>query len=188
MHQKTEREKMLSGELYAPSDPELVQLRERKKKYMDAFNVASADQQERIELLRLLLGGIADDKAWIQGPFYCDYGCNIYLGKNFFANFNFTVLDVGRVEIGDDVMIAPNVQLLSATHPLDAKTRNSGRELGFPITIGNAVWLGGGVTVNPGVTIGDGVVVGSGSVVTKDLPPNVVAVGNPCRVIKHIEQ
>ncbi len=183
----TEREKMLAGKLYNPMDPELVALRARARSYTHQFN-ASSDKEEKKEIIKKLVGNVADDNYLIEGPFFADYGCNLYLGKNFFANFNFVVLDVGRVDIGDNVMIATNVQLLAATHPVDIATRYSGKELGAPVTIESNVWIGGGVIVNPGVCIGEGAVIGSGSVVIKDVPPHVVAAGNPCRVIREIDQ
>lgn len=126
--------------------------------------------------------------AYLEPPFRCDYGANITLGKNFYANFNCVVLDVAPVVIGDNVLFAPNVQIYTAGHPLDVKSRvEEGIEFGTPITIGNNVWLGGGVIVCPGVTIGDNSVIGAGSVVTKDVPANVVAAGNPCRVIRTLD-
>lgn len=183
----SERERMLAGKLYNPMDPELVALRARARNYTRDFNASTDDGEKRAILCRLF-GGVGDKTPWVEGPLFCDYGCNTYVGKSFFANFNFTVLDVGRIDIGDNVMIATNVQLLAATHPIDIQTRYSGRELGFSITIEDNVWIGGGVIVNPGVRIGAGAVIGSGSVVTKDIPSNVVAAGNPCRIIRDIQQ
>ncbi|MNC32530.1 Maltose O-acetyltransferase [compost metagenome] len=125
--------------------------------------------------------------AYIEPSFRCDYGYNIFLGKNFYANFDCVILDVCPVHIGDNCMLAPGVHIYTATHPLDAETRNSGVEFGKPVTIGHNVWIGGRAVINPGVTIGDNVVVGSGSVVTKDIPANAVVAGNPARVIKMVD-
>lgn len=125
-------------------------------------------------------------KAWLEPPFHCDYGWNIEVGDCFFANFGFTVLDVGKVSIGNNVQIAPNVSIYTAGHPLHPDSRNSGYEYGIPVTIGNNVWLGGNVVILPGVTIGDNAVIGAGSVVTKDIPENMLAAGNPCKIIREI--
>lgn len=124
----------------------------------------------------------------IETPFRCDYGSNITVGNNFYANFNCTILDVGKVVIGENVMFAPNVSLYTAGHPIHPDSRNSGYEYGIAITIGNNVWIGGNVIVNPGVTIGNNVVIGAGSVVTKDIPDNVIAVGSPCRIVREITE
>lgn len=124
----------------------------------------------------------------IETPFRCDYGSNITVGNNFYANFNCTILDVGKVVIGENVMFAPNVSLYTAGHPIHPDSRNSGYEYGIAITIGNNVWISGNVIVNPGVTIGNNVVIGAGSVVTKDIPDNVIAVGSPCRIVREITE
>mgnify|MGYP001108838163 FL=1 len=126
------------------------------------------------------------ENTTILSPFHCDYGYNIKVGKNFFANYNFVVLDSAEVNIGDNVFIAPNVVLTCAGHAIDEEQRNKGLEIAFKITIGNSVWIGANVTILPGVTIGDNVIIGAGSVVTKDIPSNVIAVGNPCRVLRNI--
>jgi maltose O-acetyltransferase len=131
--------------------------------------------------------GKVSSNFWIEPPFYCDYGYNITIGENFYANYNCTILDCAQVKIGDNVMCGPNVSLFTAGHPLDFQIRNQGWEYAYPIIIGNNVWLGGGVIVNPGITIGDNAVIGSGSVVTKDIPANSLAVGNPCKVIRKLE-
>lgn len=160
----------------------------RKKIYK--FNNMSPDEEE--ESLKFLkeeiLGKVGGGYFNIEKPFRCDYGYNIEIGDNFFANYNFVVLDVGKVKIGDNVQIAPNVSLYTAGHPLHPDSRNSGYEYGIDITIGNNVWLGGNVCVMPGVTIGDNAVIGAGSVVTKDIPANAVAVGNPAKVVKMITE
>ena len=125
-------------------------------------------------------------EIWVESDFRCDYGCNIYVGENFFANFNCVILDVCEVRIGKNCMLAPSVHIFTATHPLDPDERNSGRELGKPVIIGDNVWIGGNATINPGVTIGDNAVIASGAVVTKDVAPNTVVGGNPARVLKEI--
>lgn len=182
----TELQKMLRGELYNSSDSEIKKLFNQGKDYVYAFNKTTyADKAERTRLLTALLGA-AGEKCRMTPPIYFDYGVNTYIGKNFYANTNLVILDVTKVEIGDNVMFGPNVALYTATHPIDATLRNSGLEYGKRIKIGNNVWLGGNVVVNPGVTIGDNVVIGAGSVVTKDIPANTLAYGNPCRVVKKI--
>lgn len=184
---KTEREKMLDGELYDPMDPELAAARRKARLLTDSLN-ASRDNEvkKRRQLLKDLIprGG---QSVWMQPPFYCDYGSNITLGKNVFFNFNCVVLDVGEVHIGARTLFGPAVQIYTATHPMSAKERASGLELGLPITIGEDVWVGGGAIICPGVTIGDRSVIGAGSVVTKDIPADVFAAGNPCRVIRATE-
>ncbi len=183
---KTEREKMLAGELYDPMDAELVQARRKARLLCKKLNDSNDDEEElRLEVLKELFGDI--DGLWMQPPFYCDYGNNIKVGKKVFFNFNCVVLDVAEVTIGDEVMFAPNVQVYTATHPVDWKERASGLELAKPITIGSNVWIGGGVVVCPGVSIGDRTVIGAGSVVTKDIPADVVAAGNPCKVIRSLK-
>jgi maltose O-acetyltransferase len=169
---------MIAGELYVAGDPELVADRARCEEVLRAYN-ATGDEA----VLHELLGSVGKE-THIRPPFFCDYGYNITLGDNVFLNFNCVILDVVPVTIGDRVQMASAVQLLAADHPLDAAERASGREFGSPIAIGDDVWLGGGAIVCPGVTIGRGSVIGAGSVVTRDIPPGVVAVGNPCRVIR----
>lgn len=185
----TEAEKALAGEIYdANFDPALMALRQRAKQALKVYNdtdpsdLASRDQQ-----LRALLGR-AGQRLLIEQPFRCDYGFNIEVGDNFYANFNLTILDANKVVIGDNVFIAPNVGLHTSGHPLDARRRNAGLEYAWPITIGHNVWIGAGVNVMPGVRIGDNSVIGAGSVVTRDVPPNVVAAGVPCRVIRSIAE
>jgi maltose O-acetyltransferase len=178
----TEKEKMLAGELYRASDPGLVEERRRAKMICRRYN--ASDNVPDAELLRELLGHATD--AYIEPPFFCDYGYNIRLGARFYANHGLIVLDVMPVTIGDDVFIAPNVVISAATHPVDVETRVAGLELGRPVTIGHGVWIGSGVQVLPGVTIGDGSIIGAGAVVTKDIPANCVAAGNPCRVMREL--
>lgn len=183
---KTEREKMLAGELYNPADPELSRGRRRCRKIVHQLNNTMTGTSEWRSAIDELIPNAND--ACLEPPFHCDYGTNIKLGKHFYSNYNCVILDVAEVKIGDNVMFAPNVQLYTATHPVDIQRRiNEGVEYGLPITIGDNVWLGGGVVVCPGVSIGEGAVIGAGSVVTKDIPANVVAVGNPCRVIRTID-
>ena len=145
-----------------------------------------SENGKKLELLKGLLGYIADDAIIINQPFYCDYGKHICVGKRFFANFNFTVLDEARVTIGDDCFIGPNVSIYTACHSTDPVERNSRQEWAKPVIIGHNVWIGGSVTILPGVTIGDNVTIGAGSVVVGDIPSNTVAVGNPCKVIKNL--
>ncbi|MBC6988835.1 sugar O-acetyltransferase [Hymenobacter sp. BT491] len=178
----TEKQKMVAGELYYANDPELVEARRTAKALCFRYNQQPVDLDK--DLLIKLLGYEAN--AHIEAPFRCDYGFNISLGQNFYANYNLIILDCAPVSIGDNVFIAPNVVLTTAGHPIDAATRISGLEFAHPITIGHNVWLGAGVIVLPGVEIGDNVTVGAGSVVTRSIPSNSVAVGNPCRVIKSL--
>ncbi len=180
----TEKELMLAGQLYDASDAELVKLRLRARQVTRAYNSTNEDQRDvRRTLLNRLLGQMPP-KIEIEPPFRCDYGWNIYLGQNFYANFGAVMLDVCEIRIGENVLFAPNVQLYTAHHPLSPAERLTGRELGSPISIGDNVWIGGGAIVLPGVSIGDNAVIGAGSVVTKDVPANVIAVGNPCRVLR----
>lgn len=181
----TEREIMLSGQMYSPADPELSAARERARQLTRRFNTTESGE-ERLRILHELFGQTGDIIS-IEPPFYCDYGSNIYLGNRVYMNFGCVILDCAEVRIGNDVMFGPNVQLFPATHPLDPIERASGRELAKPITIGSHVWIGGGAIILPGVTIGDGTTIGAGSVVTKDIPSDVVAVGNPARVIRMLK-
>ncbi|MDO5518766.1 MAG: sugar O-acetyltransferase, partial [Clostridium sp.] len=152
------------------------------------YNLCRPDKREEMtKMIKDILGKTGENVCFMQ-PFRCDYGKNIEVGENFFANYNAVILDVGKVTIGKNVMFAPNVSIYTAGHPLHPDSRNSGYEYGIPVTIGNNVWVGGSVVINPGVTIGNNVVIGSGSVVTKDIPDNMIAVGNPCRVIREITE
>ena len=183
----TEKEKMLAGMVYSAVDEQLIDELNAVKAVIHKYNLLSpADVGGRLEVLKGLLGAVGDDDIIINQPFYCDYGKQISVGKRFFANFHFTVLDEARVTIGDDCFIGPNVSIYTACHSTDPVERNTRREWAEPVTIGDNVWIGGSVTILPGVTIGDNVTIGAGSVVTKDSPSNVVAVGNPCRAIKHL--
>ena len=179
------RERMLAGDLYR-ADAELAAEHARAMALLESFNATPhASAAERRTLLTELLGSYGEG-AVIRPPFHCDYGYRITVGAGTFANFGLVALDVAPIAIGDHVQLGPNVQLLTPTHPLDAATRRAGWEAGEPITIGDNVWLGGGVIVCPGVTIGADTVVGAGAVVTRDLPPNVLAVGNPARVVRDL--
>lgn len=181
----TEKEKMLSGEIYnANYDTELIEERKKVKDLCYEFNnLKPSDAIEKQEILNKILGK-TEGTFWIEQPFMCDYGYNIEIGKNFYSNHNLIILDAAKVKFGEAVFIGPNCAFYTAGHPIDAKTRNAGLEYAKPIEVGNNVWLGGNVVVLPGVRIGDNVVIGAGSVVTKDIPANSVAVGNPCRVIR----
>ena len=181
------RERMLAGELYLADDPELARDAERAMTLTHRLNTMDpVDGQARRTLLKELLGAFGEQSE-IRPPFRCDYGYQTFIGARTFANFGLICLDVATVTIGDDVQIGPNVQLLTPTHPVAAGPRRDKWEAALPITIGDNVWLGGGVIVLPGVTIGDNTVVGAGAVVTRDLPADVVAVGNPARVVRPVE-
>jgi len=178
-----EKQKMIAGEPYRPGDETLRADRLRARHLVYRYNHTAPDEKtERQNILAELLG--QGEGAYIEPSFRCDYGYNIYLGKNFYANFDCVMLDVCPVYIGDNCMLAPGVHIYTATHPLDAEERNSGVEFGKPVRIGNNVWIGGRAVINTGVTIGDNVVVASGAVVTKDVPANVVVGGNPAKIIK----
>lgn len=183
----TEKSKMLSGKLYNPNDKVLVEERHRARILFQKINQLSDDhKKERRKLLYELLEN-AGKGLWIEPPFYCDYGYNIHTGKNVFFNFNCVILDVMKVEFGDHVLVGPNVQIYTATHPLDAKTRKSWLEYAKPISIGDDVWIGGGAIIYPGVSIGSGTVIAAGAVIHKDVPSNVVVAGNPAKIIKEID-
>lgn len=183
----TEREKMLAGELYDPLDPELVLARGRARDLCRLLNAAQdSEQHERRRILRELFGS-GGDTVWMQPPFYCDYGSNIHLGERVFFNFNCVVLDVCSVRIGDYTLFGPAVQIYTPMHPFHAALRRE-QEFGKPVEIGSDVWVGGGAIILPGVRIGSRAVIGAGSVVTRDIPENVFAAGNPCRVIREIAE
>lgn len=183
----TEREKMLEGLLYdANYDEALIAERAVAKDLCFDFNqTRPSDVAGQTKIMQDLLGKTGDNFT-VVAPFWCDYGSNIDIGDNFFANHNCVILDGAKVTFGDNVFIAPDCGFYTAGHPLDAERRNQGLEYAKPITVGDNVWIGGGVKVMPGVTIGDNAVIGGGSVVTKDIPANVIAVGNPCRILREI--
>jgi maltose O-acetyltransferase len=190
----TEREKMLRGKIYDPSDVELVRLRERAHLLSKQYNDCLETEERRDEIIRQLVD-LTGDNIYFQGPIQFDYGCFTTIGANFYANFNFVCLDCCPVTIGENVFFGPNVSLLTPIHPMRYQDRNSyrkgdgtvtDREYAKSIKIGNNCWFGGNVTVCGGVTIGDGSVIGAGSVVTRDIPANVIAAGVPCRVIREI--
>lgn len=178
----TEREKMIQGELYYSGDEELVTERTHIKNLCLKYNsIKFSDLMERMDLIKDILGFVKGNIT-IEPNFWCDYGYNITVGENFYMNHNCVILDCAKVSFGDNVFIGPNCGFYTAGHPLDVEKRNAGLEYAKPINIGNNVWIGGNVTVLPGVTIGDNVTIGAGSVVTKDIPSNSVAYGNPCRI------
>jgi maltose O-acetyltransferase len=184
---KTEKEKMLSGELYNAMDSELTKERLQARLLVKQLNDSGEDEAaKRARIIKNLIPN-AGAHLWLQPPFYCDYGTNIIIGDDVFFNFNCVVLDVARVIIGHRTKLGPNVQIYTATHPVDYKERATGLEYGKAITIGEDVWVGGSAIICPGVTIGDRTVIGSGSVVTKDIPSDVLAAGNPCRIIRELE-
>jgi maltose O-acetyltransferase len=178
---------MLAGDLYIADDPELAEQSRRAMDLMAAYKASSVrDPDERRRLLVELLGSVGEGTE-IRPPFFVDYGTHLTIGARCFVNFGLVALDVARITIGDDVQIGPNVQLLTPTHPVEPEPRRAKWEAAEPITIGDNVWLGGGAIVLPGVTIGENTVVGAGAVVVRDLPANVVAVGNPARIVRHLD-
>lgn len=185
---RTEKEKMLAGELYDPLDQELSADRVRTRLLIKQLNESREDEPAgRDEIIKQLIPH-AGANFWLQPPFYCDYGYNMIVGERVFFNFNCVVLDVTYVKIGSRTMFGPNVQIYTATHPIDSRERSSGVEYAKPITIGDDCWIGGSAVICPGVTIGDRTIIGAGSVVTRDIPADVFAAGNPCRVIKQLQQ
>lgn len=184
----SEKDKMLRGEMYFANDPELAADRRNARLLVKQLNDSSDDQEEfRRGILKKLIGSQGEG-LWIEPPFQCDYGSNIHVGEKVFFNFNCVILDVMAVHIGSNVMCGPFVQIYTATHPLDPVERSSGYEYAKPVTIGDDVWIGGGAIICPGVTIGNRSVIGAGSVVTRDIPDDVFAAGNPCKVVKQINQ
>ena len=183
----TEKEKMLAGIIYdANYDKDLIAERAKCKDLCHEFNnLLPSNSEKQTQIMKELLGSTKGSFV-ITAPFWCDYGYNIEVGENFYTNHNCVFLDAAKITFGDNVFIAPNCCFSTAGHPLDSEQRNKGLEFARPITVGNNVWFGAGVTVLPGITIGDDVVIGAGSIVTKDIPSGVIAVGNPCRVLKKI--
>lgn len=183
---KSEWDKMVSGEIYDATNSELLErLMVTREKLWVFNNLNPIKLEEQKSIIRELLGSVGES-FYINQPFRCDYGCNIHIGENFFANFNLTVLDEAKVTIGSNAFIGPNVSIYTACHPLNATERNTYAEWAEPVIIGDNVWIGGNAVILPGVTIGDNVVIGAGSVVTKDIPDNVVVAGNPAKNIKHL--
>lgn len=182
----TEKQKMLSGDLYNHYDEELTNDRASIAEKLLIYNQLNSDDEKKEYLVNML--GKVGNNVEIKTPFMCDYGYNIELGDNVFMNYNCTILDCNKVVIGNNVLIAPNVQIYSATHPTDYRVRLQELEMAYPITIEDNVWIGGGVIICPGVTIGKNSVIGAGSVVVNDIPANSVAVGNPCKVVKIQEE
>jgi maltose O-acetyltransferase len=183
---RSQRERMLAGDLYIADDPELQKDSLRAAKLLQRFNNSDPSEIDgRHAVLRDLLGSFGEGSE-IRPPLQCDYGYQIHIGKRTYINFGAVLLDVAAIIIGDDVQVGPNVQLLTPTHPLDPGLRRAKYEAAKPIKIGNNVWLGGGVIILPGVSIGENTIVGAGAVVTKNLPENVVAVGNPARIIRSL--
>ena len=178
--------KMLSGEVYDAVNPRFIEmLMTTRDKLWEFNNLRPYEMDKMKDILRGLLGSHGKN-FHVNQPFRCDYGCNIHIGENFFANFNLTILDEAEVRIGDNSFIGPNVSIFTACHPLDAASRDTGVEWAEPVTIGDSVWIGGNATILPGVTIGDNVVIGAGSVVTRNIPSGVVVGGNPARIIKKV--
>ncbi|MDL5361991.1 sugar O-acetyltransferase [Halalkalicoccus sp. NIPERK01] len=183
----SERERMLRGELYDASDPRLVAERQRARELAHEYNHTAEDEPDRRERILEELFGSVEGDLFVEPPFRCDYGSNIHVGEDFYANFDCVILDVRRVEFGRDCLLGPGVHVYTATHPLDADERAAGLEYGEPVAVGDGVWIGGRAVLNPGVTVGDGAVIASGAVVTEDVPDGVVVGGNPATVVKTLD-
>lgn len=183
-----QKERMLAGLPYKAWLDGLIEERMENKLKIHKYNTMSPDKKEELDALIKDILGKSGKNIVVEPPFHCDYGKNIEVGNNFFVNYNCVILDVGKVIIGDNVMFAPNVSIYTAGHPIHPESRNSGYEYGIEVIIGDNVWIGGNVVINPGVKIGKNVVIGAGSVVTKDIPDNAIAVGNPCRVIREVTE
>lgn len=183
---RTEKDKMIAGELYNPADSVLLKERGETRCKVRHYNHVLETNAQRLKALKELFGSTGE-YLYIEPNIRLDYGYNIHVGENFYANFDCTLLDVCEIRFGDNCMLGPNVQIYTATHPLDPFERNAGREYALPIVFGNNVWVGGGAIINPGVRVGNNVVIASGAVVTKDVPDNVVVGGNPAQMIKNIE-
>ena len=186
-NQSEEKKKMLNGELYNPfSDQTLERERNKAKELCNEYNIIKpSSKMEKKNKLKQILGKIGENIT-IEPYFFCDYGYNIEIGENFYANHNLVILDPAKVVIGDNVLIGPNCGIYTATHPIESEIRNKNLEYAKPIKIGNNVWIGGNVCIMPGVTIGDGAVIGAGSVVATSIPANVIAIGNPCKPLREI--
>ncbi|MDJ0632722.1 MAG: sugar O-acetyltransferase [Xenococcaceae cyanobacterium MO_188.B29] len=186
MKEKTEREKMLANELYLATDEELTTLHMKARQLLYAFNFSQPHEVDKqSDIIRSLFGNIGLNFT-VRPPFYCDYGCHIFAGDNLYINYDCTILDCNEVHLGNNVLLAPKVQIYTAYHPTDPELRLSGQELAAPVIIGDNVWIGGGVIICPGISVGSNVTIGAGSIVTKDIPNNVVVAGNPARIIKKI--
>ncbi|MBN2528513.1 MAG: sugar O-acetyltransferase [Deltaproteobacteria bacterium] len=184
---RTEMDKMRAGTFYNAFVPELIEARARAAQLCDQLNRHGKSTPEKRRLLLEKLLGHCGENVWVESPFLCDYGSEIFIGNNVFINFNCTILDGAAVRIGNDVLLGPSVQIYSATHPTNWRIRKEGLEYALPITIEDNVWIGGGVVICPGVTIGARSTIGAGSVITKNVPPDVVAAGNPCHVIRTVD-
>jgi len=184
---KTEREKMISGESYYINDPELVEIRYKTRELVDEFNATGPREAGKKEEIQRRLFACTGENVHIEKSLRIDYGINTSIGSNVFINFNFVLLDCCPVKIGNNVFIAPNVQIYTARHPLDLNIRSKHMGSASPVVIGNDVWIGGGCIILPGVSIGDGCTIGAGSVVLRDVPPHTLAAGNPCRVIRSLK-
>lgn len=183
-----QKERMLAELPYKAWLDGLSEERLACKQKLYEFNMLPPSESEQVPARLKEILGKTGEHLWIEAPFHCDYGWNIEVGNNFFANYNLVILDVGKVTVGENVMCAPNVSIYTAGHPLHPEMRNTGYEYGIPVTIGDNVWLGGNAVILPGVRIGSNVVIGAGSVVSKDIPDSVVAAGNPCKVIREITE
>jgi len=183
----SEKEKMLNGELYDASDPELVADRQRARELTRRYEDTPPDVHEKRRAILEALFGSLGEECVVEPPFRCDYGYNVHVGDGFYANFDCVVLDVCRVEFGEGCLLGPGVHVYTATHPLDPEKRAEGPEYGKPVTVGDDVWVGGRAVINPGVTVGDGAVVASGAVVTDDVPEEVVVQGNPATVARELD-
>jgi maltose O-acetyltransferase len=183
----SEKERMLRGEPYDPTDSELVADRRRARELARRYNRSEASEGERRREILEELFGTVDGHAHVEPPFRCDYGYNVHVGDGFFANFDCVVLDVRRVEFGENCLLGPGVHVYTPTHPLDAEERAGGLESGRPVAVGDDVWIGGRAVLDPGVTVGDRAVVASGAVVTGDVPPDTVVRGNPAEVVRELD-
>lgn len=184
----SEKQKMISGKPYKAFSDELLAERQNAKEQIFMFNSFRPGEVEQRNKLIKRLFGKTKNTFFIEPPFRCDYGYNIEIGENFYSNYNLIIIDCAKVTIGDNVLIGPNVGIYTAGHPIHFEPRNQEFEYAIPVFIGNNVWIGGNVVINPGVTIGENSVIGSGSIVTKDIPANVIAFGNPCKVFREIDE
>lgn len=186
MKEKTEREKMLNGELYLATDAELTIMHREARQLLYAFNFSQPHEVDKQNNIILSLFGNIGSNFTVKPPFYCDYGCHIFAGDNLYINYDCTILDCNKVHLGNNVLLAPKVQIYTAYHPKDPELRLSGKELAAPVSIGDNVWIGGGVIICPGISVGSNVTIGAGSIVTKDIPNNVIVAGNPGRIINRV--